>query len=194
MLRDTDVVINLVAILHGSESEFERVHARLPERLARACVARRRAPRHPRQRARRHGRRAEPLPALEGARRSGAACRRPRPHRAAAFGDLRRARPLPQPLRLAAVDLSGAAACRRDARFQPVWVDDVASAIARTVDDPSTLRPDDRVLPARASTRCSELVALAGALVRLAATGAAAARGARQAAGAGARAAAGQAR
>src|SRR6185436_6097480 len=37
MLRDTDAVINLVAILHGSEAEFERVHVGLPQRLAAAC-------------------------------------------------------------------------------------------------------------------------------------------------------------
>ena len=39
MLRDTDAVINLVAILHGSEDEFERAHVRLPARLAAACQA-----------------------------------------------------------------------------------------------------------------------------------------------------------
>ena len=39
MLRGTDAVINLVAILHGSEAEFERVHVRLPARLAEACKA-----------------------------------------------------------------------------------------------------------------------------------------------------------
>ena len=32
-----DAVINLVAILHGSEAEFERVHVGLPARLAAAC-------------------------------------------------------------------------------------------------------------------------------------------------------------
>jgi NADH dehydrogenase len=37
MLRNTDAVINLVAILHGSEDEFERTHVRLPARLAAAC-------------------------------------------------------------------------------------------------------------------------------------------------------------
>ena len=39
LLRDTDAVINLVAILHGSEAEFERVHVRLPAHLAAACKA-----------------------------------------------------------------------------------------------------------------------------------------------------------
>ena len=35
----TDAVVNLVAILHGSEDEFERTHVRLPARLAAACQA-----------------------------------------------------------------------------------------------------------------------------------------------------------
>ena len=35
----SDAVINLVAILHGSAAEFERVHVTLPQRLARACTA-----------------------------------------------------------------------------------------------------------------------------------------------------------
>ena len=45
LLRGTDAVINLVAILHGSEAEFERVHVRLPRaarrrlRDAPACAA-----------------------------------------------------------------------------------------------------------------------------------------------------------
>lgn len=34
-----DAVINLVAILHGSASDFERVHVALPRRLAEACRA-----------------------------------------------------------------------------------------------------------------------------------------------------------
>jgi NADH dehydrogenase len=34
-----DAVINLVAILHGSEAEFQRVHVELPRRLAQACLS-----------------------------------------------------------------------------------------------------------------------------------------------------------
>ncbi len=34
-----DAVVNLVAILHGREADFERVHVALPRRLAAACVA-----------------------------------------------------------------------------------------------------------------------------------------------------------
>ena len=36
-VQNADVVINLVAILHGSEADFQRVHVELPQRLVRAC-------------------------------------------------------------------------------------------------------------------------------------------------------------
>jgi NADH dehydrogenase len=39
LLSGHDVVVNLVAILHGSEAAFERTHVELPTKLARACVA-----------------------------------------------------------------------------------------------------------------------------------------------------------
>jgi NADH dehydrogenase len=38
LLAGCDAVVNLVAILHGSAAEFERVHVALPQRLAAACV------------------------------------------------------------------------------------------------------------------------------------------------------------
>lgn len=34
-----DAVVNLVAILHGTEAEFDKVHVDLPQKLARACIA-----------------------------------------------------------------------------------------------------------------------------------------------------------
>lgn len=34
-----DAVVNLVAVLHGSAADFERVHVALPRRLAQACAA-----------------------------------------------------------------------------------------------------------------------------------------------------------
>jgi NADH dehydrogenase len=34
-----DAVVNLVAVLHGNEAQFQRVHVELPRRLARACHA-----------------------------------------------------------------------------------------------------------------------------------------------------------
>lgn len=38
-LAGHDTVVNLVAILHGTPSAFERVHVALPQKLLRACVA-----------------------------------------------------------------------------------------------------------------------------------------------------------
>ena len=39
LVRGADTVVNLVAILHGSDTAFERVHVELPLRLAAACQA-----------------------------------------------------------------------------------------------------------------------------------------------------------
>lgn len=39
LLHGADAVVNLVAILHGTATEFERVHVALPRRLAEACRA-----------------------------------------------------------------------------------------------------------------------------------------------------------
>ena len=39
LLPGHDAVVNLVAILHGSEASFERTHVTLPTTLARACLA-----------------------------------------------------------------------------------------------------------------------------------------------------------
>lgn len=39
LVRGCDAVINLVAILHGNEAAFERAHVELPRKLARACAA-----------------------------------------------------------------------------------------------------------------------------------------------------------
>ena len=39
LLVGVDEVVNLVAILHGSADDFGRVHVQLPQRLARACKA-----------------------------------------------------------------------------------------------------------------------------------------------------------
>ncbi|MEP7302682.1 MAG: complex I NDUFA9 subunit family protein [Caldimonas sp.] len=139
LLRGTDAVINLVAILHGSEADFERVHVRLPARLAEACKAAgvRRvihvsalgagadAPsRYLRSKAR----------GEEVLRRAGLDLTVLRP--SVIFGErdrflnlfarLHRISPL--------LPLAGATA-----RFQPVWVDDVASAIVAALDDPTTI-------------------------------------------------------
>jgi len=39
LLPGHDAVVNLVAILHGSEAAFDHVHVQLPAKLARACAA-----------------------------------------------------------------------------------------------------------------------------------------------------------
>lgn len=139
LLRDTDAVINLVAILHGSEAEFERVHVRLPARLAAACNAT-------------GVRRVVHVSAL------GAAADAPSRYlRSKARGE--------DVLKAAGLDLTilrpSVIFGERDrflnlfaalqsifpvlplasagARFQPVWVDDVASGVVRAIDDPSTI-------------------------------------------------------
>ena len=139
MLRDTDVVINLVAILHGSESEFERVHVRLPERLARACTAA-------------GVRRVIHVSALGAASDAPSRYLRSKARGEAAlraanldltvlrpsviFGERDRFLNLFASLQsiFPVLPLAGA-----KARFQPVWVDDVASAIARCIDDATTI-------------------------------------------------------
>jgi uncharacterized protein YbjT (DUF2867 family) len=139
LLRDTDAVINLAAILHGSEAEFERVHVRLPARLAAASKAA-------------GVRRLVHVSAL------GASADAPsRYQRSKARGE--------DVLKAAGLDLTvlrpSVIFGERDrflnlfatlqsifpvlplasagARFQPVWVDDVASAIVRALDDPTTI-------------------------------------------------------
>ncbi|MBV9890185.1 MAG: complex I NDUFA9 subunit family protein [Rhizobacter sp.] len=139
MLRDTDAVINLVAILHGSEAEFERVHTRLPQRLGAAC-------------ARVGVRRVIHVSALGVAADAPSRYLRSKARGEAALRaaplDLTIVRPsvifgerdrflntfaLLQSV-LPAVPLASAAA-----RFQPVWVEDVAAAIARCLDDATTI-------------------------------------------------------
>ena len=139
MLRDTDAVINLVAILHGSQAEFERVHVRLPQRLAEAC--------------RRAGvRRVIHVSALGAAVDAPSKYLRSKARGEAAlrgagldltvlrpsviFGERDRFLNLFASLQslFPVVPLGGA-----DARFQPVWVEDVATALVRCLDDPSTI-------------------------------------------------------
>jgi uncharacterized protein YbjT (DUF2867 family) len=161
MLRATDVVINLVAILHGSESEFERAHVRLPQRLAQACRAAgvRRvihvsalgaavdAPsRYLRSKARGE--------ALLRAASLELTVLRP----SVIFGERDRFLNLFAELQsiFPVMPLAGATV-----RFQPVWVDDVATAIARSADDPSTIGLTIECCGPRVYT-LKELVKLAG--------------------------------
>ncbi len=139
LLSGCDVAINLVGVLHGRDADFERAHVALPERLARAC--------------RTAGvRRVIHVSAL------GAAADAPSRYlRSKAAGEER--------LRSAALDLTllrpsvmfgehdrflnlfarlqavfpVLPLAAADAQFQPVWVDDVASAIVRSIDERAAL-------------------------------------------------------
>ncbi|MEO5844627.1 MAG: complex I NDUFA9 subunit family protein [Caldimonas sp.] len=161
LLRDTDAVINLVAVLHGSEAEFERVHVRLPQRLGEAC----------RQAGVRRVIHVSALGAELGApsrylrskARGEAALRdagldltvlRP----SVIFGERDRFMNLFASLQsvFPVMPLAGAAA-----RFQPVWVDDVAAAVARCLDDPATVGLTIECAGPREYT-LRELVGLAG--------------------------------
>ena len=132
-------MINLVAILHGSEAEFERVHVRLPERLGAACRAA-------------GVRRVVHVSALGAAADAPSKYLRSKARGEAAlkaagldltilrpsviFGERDRFLNLFAALQaiFPVVPLASA-----DARFQPVWVDDVACAIVRALADPATV-------------------------------------------------------
>ena len=134
-----DAVINLVAILHGSAAEFERVHVALPQRLARACAAAgvRRlvhvsalgvGPGAPSNylRSKAAGEAALAAAGLD------LTVLRP----SVIFGDEDRFLKLFAELQAVAplLPLAG-----RGTRFQPVWVQDVATAIVRCLDRPQTI-------------------------------------------------------
>jgi NADH dehydrogenase len=161
LLEGQDVVINLIAILHGDEAAFERVHVALPRRLAEACPA---------------GARLIHVSAL------GAAADGPSRYlRSKARGEaaLRAARPDATVLRPSVIFgredrfLNLFAALQRlfplmplggaDARFQPVWVDDVARALARCAGWPGSARQTYELAGPR-EWRLAELVRLAGRL------------------------------
>ena len=138
LVRGVDAVINLVGVLHGSESEFKRVHVELPHKLADACRAA-------------GVRRLVHVSAL-GVSDDAAPSRYLRSKAAGEaalkaanldltilrpsvmFGEPDRFTNLFASLQAVApfVPLAGA-----QARFQPVWVQDVAAAIVRCLDLPS---------------------------------------------------------
>ena len=134
-----DVVINLIAILHGGEADFQRVHVDLPRKLAAAC---------------RSGgvKRVVHVSALGAAADAPSKYLRSKAAGEAAlraagleltvlrpsviFGEHDRFLNLFASLQAVApvMPLAGAAA-----RFQPVWVEDVAAAIVAAIDDRSSI-------------------------------------------------------
>ena len=139
LVRGRDAVVNLVGILHGTEAEFDRAHVQLPRRLAQACTvagvnrvvhvsaigAEERAPsRYLRSKA--AGEAALAAKALD------LTVLRP----SVVFGEGDRF--LTTFARLQAW-LPIVAIPAPQTRFQPVWVDDVAAAVVRCLDDRTTI-------------------------------------------------------
>jgi NADH dehydrogenase len=164
ILPGHDIVINLIAILQGSQAQFEQAHIRLPSLLAEACAATGvkrlihvsaigAAPEAPS----RYLRSKAGGEALLQAN-AGLALTLLRPSVVFGAGD----RFLNLFAKLQAVfpvmPLAGA-----DALFQPVWVEDVASAIVRCVVDKATAgKTYELAGPQRLALR--ELVQLAGSI------------------------------
>lgn len=161
LVRGRDAVINLIAILHGSDAQFQRVHVDLPRRLGRACSA-------------------AGVKRIVHVSALGADAAAPSRYlRSKAAGE--------QALRHDAVELTVLrpsvmfgehdrlinrfAALNRlfpviplacaDARFQPAWVDDVASAIVRCLDRPDSIGRTFECVGPRVCT-LRELVEFAG--------------------------------
>lgn len=141
-----DAVVNLVGVLHGTESGFAKAHAELPEKLARACLAigvkrlvhvsalgvQDGPPDAAPSRYLRSKTRGEA--ALKAAAANGLLLTLLRP--SVYFGAQDRFLNLFAKLQkiFPVVPLAGA-----ETRFQPVWVEDVAQAIEHCLQDPATI-------------------------------------------------------
>lgn len=161
LVAGCDAVVNLVAILHGGEAAFERVHVELPRRLAAACrsagvhrvvhvSALGVAPDAPSRYLRSKARGEAVL------RDAGLDLTLLRP--SVIFGAADRFLNLFATLQAAApvMPLAGA-----DSRYQPVWVEDVAAAIVACLERPDTIGQTIECAGPKAYT-LRELVALAG--------------------------------
>ena len=162
-VRGHDAVVNLVAILHGSAADFQRVHVTLAQRLAAACVAAN-VTRLVQVSALGVGAQAPSLylrsktqaEALLQAAPLQLSVLRP----SVIFGADDRFMNLFAALQgvLPVMPLAGASA-----QFQPVWVRDVAEAIVRCLDKPDTIGKTYECVGPQVYT-LAELVRLAGRL------------------------------
>jgi len=143
LVTGADAVINLVAILHGSEAAFERAHVALPRTLVAACAAAgvRRVVHVSALGVSEPG--AAPAPSLYlRSKTAGEAVLRAAPldltvlRPSVIFGEHDRFLNLFATLQAVFpfMPLAGS-----QARFQPVWVQDVAQAIVACLDMPSTI-------------------------------------------------------
>jgi uncharacterized protein YbjT (DUF2867 family) len=163
LVAGCDAVVNLVAVLHGDAARFERVHVQLPRKLAAACSANgvRRllhvsalgaAPDAPSHYLRSKAAGEAVLQA------SGLDLTLLRP--SVIFGAQDRFLNLFASLQGLAPVLPLAGA---NARFQPVWVDDVAAALVACLNQPATLGQTLELAGPEVLT-LSQLVQLAGRL------------------------------
>ena len=161
LVAGCDAVVNLVAILHGSEAAFERVHVALPRRIVAACAAA-------------SVRRVVHVSALGVAADAPSRYLRSKAAGEAVFTGSGLAVTVLRPsVIFGAHDrfLNTFAQLQRlapfmplafgGARFQPVWVGDVAAAIAAALDRPATAGQVFECAGPREAT-LSELVRLAG--------------------------------
>jgi uncharacterized protein YbjT (DUF2867 family) len=161
LLAGCDAVVNLVAVLHGSEAEFRHVHVDLPKRLAKACAAHgvRRlvhisalgvgpsAPSHY-LRSKTAGEAALHTPVLDTTVLRPSVIFGAQDKFMNVFAQLQAVAPL--------LPLAGS-----DARFQPVWVEDVASAVQACLADEQSVGKIYECVGPTVYT-LSELVRLAG--------------------------------
>jgi NADH dehydrogenase len=175
-VRGHDAVVNLVAILHGNAAAFDRTHVVLPQKLAKACrasgvgrlvhvsalgVSDQRPGSSPSEYLRSKGRgEAALLHPADAAHRLDVRVLRP----SVIFGAGDRF--LNTFAALQAIFPVVPLACAH-ARFQPVWVEDVASAVVHLLEDAVPLQPDrPRIVEACGPQvyTLAELVRLAGRL------------------------------
>jgi uncharacterized protein YbjT (DUF2867 family) len=156
-----DAVVNLVAILHGSQADFEHVHVALPKRLVKACAAhgvRRlvhisalgvgpQAPSHY-LRSKTAGEAALQTPVLDTTVLRPSVIFGAQDKFMNVFAQLQAVAPV--------LPLAGSSA-----RFQPVWVEDVASAVQSALSDDLSIGKTYECTGPAVYT-LSELVRLAG--------------------------------
>ena len=139
LLASHDAVVNLIAILHGTEEAFEKAHVQLPLELARACAAV-------------GQRRIVHVSALGASANAPSMYLRSKARGEAVLQDAALDVSMLRPSVIFGAEdkfLNTFASLQQfipviplagsDARFQPVWVEDVATALVRCLEDKTTI-------------------------------------------------------